>query len=270
MNTIVISLAAIVLYLLTAAGIGATLFRPADAVKPSMPLNLGLGFTAIVLHAVALRFGMVTDGGFDLGVFNASSLVAWIIALIVFTLAARRSLANLALIFFPVAALAIGLELAFSSHRMMPDRTPLGLDLHVALSLLAYSVLSIAALQAVMLTVADRQIRRKRPLGVMHVLPPLATMETLLFQLIGVGWLLLGLGIAAGFIFVEDLFAQHLVHKTVLSLLAWLTFALLLLGRWRYGWRGRIAVRYTLAGFGLLMLAFFGSKAVLELVLNRN
>ena len=94
-------------------------------------------------------------------------------------------------------------------------------------------------------------------------------METLLFQLLAIGLFLLSLGLISGFMFVQDLFAQHLVHKTVLSVLAWLVFAVLLWGRRYRGWRGRTAVRYTLAGFVLLMLAFFGSAVVLQLVLHR-
>lgn len=269
MNTIIISLSAIVLYLVAAGGIGVALFRPGAGARAFLTLNMGLGLTALALHAAVLYQSLVSAAGLNLGLFNAGSLVAWIIAAIVIALAAFRALANLALIIFPVAAIAVGLELVFSSSRVIPEQTPQGLDLHVALSLLAYSILAIAALQAVVLAVADYQLRHKRPLKVMRALPPLATMETLMFQLISVGVALLSLGLITGFIFVEDLFAQHLVHKTALSLLAWLTFVLLLWGRHYRGWRGRTAIRYTLIGFVLLMLAFFGSKAVLELVLHR-
>jgi ABC-type uncharacterized transport system permease subunit len=91
-----------------------------------------------------------------------------------------------------------------------------------------------------------------------------------MFQLIGAGLVLLTLSLITGFLFLEDMFAQHLAHKTILSLLAWLVFAILLLGRYRSGWRGRIAIRWTLGGFISLMLAYFGSKMVLELILNRT
>ena len=103
----------------------------------------------------------------------------------------------------------------------------------------------------------------------LRILPPLAAMESLLFQLLAGGLFLLSLGLISGFMFVENLMAQHLVHKTVLSLLAWCVFALLLWGRHQRGWRGRIAVNYTLGGFALLALAFFGSEFVLQLILHR-
>jgi ABC-type uncharacterized transport system permease subunit len=100
-------------------------------------------------------------------------------------------------------------------------------------------------------------------------MPPLQTMEALLFQIIAVGELLLSVALLSGFVYLEDIFAQHLMHKTVLSIFAWLVFAVLLWGRWRLGWRGKLAIRWTLAGFVALMLAYFGSKFVLELVLQR-
>jgi len=97
----------------------------------------------------------------------------------------------------------------------------------------------------------------------------LQTMEALLFQMLAAGFVMQSLSLATGFMFVEDLFAQHLVHKTVLSILAWFVFAILLWGRWRYGWRGKTAIRWTLGGFVSLLLAYLGSKMVLELVLGR-
>jgi ABC-type uncharacterized transport system permease subunit len=104
----------------------------------------------------------------------------------------------------------------------------------------------------------------------MRAFPPLTLLEGLLFRLIGAGFALLTLALLSGVVFVEDLFAQHLVHKTVLSLLAWATFGALLFGRLRHGWRGRRAVQLTLAAMTLLGLAFFGSKFVLELILERT
>jgi ABC-type uncharacterized transport system permease subunit len=142
-------------------------------------------------------------------------------------------------------------------------------DAHILLSILAYSVLSIGALQAVLLAVQEKHLREKRPGGFIRALPPLQTMETLLFRMIGAGFILLSLALVSGALFVQDLFAQHLVHKTVLSIVAWAVFAILLWGRQRFGWRGRTAIRWTLSGFFSLMLAYFGSKWVLEVVLGR-
>jgi ABC-type uncharacterized transport system permease subunit len=101
----------------------------------------------------------------------------------------------------------------------------------------------------------------------MRKLPPVQTMEHNLFQLITVGFILLTIGFITGIIFIEDLFAQHLVHKTVLSITAWIVFATLLWGRWKYGWRGNTAVKWTITGSIFLVLAYLGSKLVLEFIL---
>ena len=91
-----------------------------------------------------------------------------------------------------------------------------------------------------------------------------------IYGLIALGFVLLTATLLTGVLFVNDLLAQHLVHKTVLSVLSWLVFGGLLLGRWRYGWRGIRAVHWTLTAMALLLLAFFGSKFVYEMVLRRG
>ncbi|MGQ0656846.1 MAG: cytochrome C assembly family protein [Chromatiales bacterium] len=268
MISTILSLATVTLYLLAARGIAYVLLRGPPS-SPPRRLQPALIVAGALLHAILLYSNLLTSQGMNFGVFNAASLVGWIVIVILLGASAFRQVYPLMAFLLPMAALAIGLELAFSPQRILPGRTPLGIELHIALSLLAYSVLTIAALQAVLVAVADYQLRHRRPVKVMQALPPLATMETLLFQLIRVGLFLLSLGLVIGFLSVENLFAQHLVHKTVLSLSAWLVFAFLLWGRHYRGWRGRIAVRYTLSGFVLLALGFFGSEIVLQLILHR-
>jgi len=89
-------------------------------------------------------------------------------------------------------------------------------------------------------------------------------MENFLFQTIRLGFYLLTLSLITGFVFIEDIFSQHLVHKTVLSILAWMIFASLVIGHKIFGWRGKQAIISTQIGFGILLLAYFGSKFVLE------
>jgi ABC-type uncharacterized transport system permease subunit len=151
---------------------------------------------------------------------------------------------------------------------------PMALDwqqqLHATLALLAYATLAVAALLALTLWVQERALRRRDFHGWLRALPPLVQLESLLFRTIAAGFGLLTATLLTGVLFVENLFAQHLVHKTVLSLLSWLAFGALLLGRRRYGWRGVTAARWTLAAMALLVLAYFGSKGVLELILHRR
>ena len=144
------------------------------------------------------------------------------------------------------------------------------IQLHAAFSVFAFAVLSIAAAQALMLALQEHALKAHRFGGPSIVLPAPRTMESMLFQLIGVGFGLLTLALLTGVLFVENLMAQHLVHKTVLSGLSWLVFGTLLWGRWRYGWRGRTAIRMTLSGMAVLLLAYFGSKLVLEILLSRT
>lgn len=269
MSPALTSVAALVLYLIATFRQARTLISATNAADRTMTLPYGWAGAALALHGLGLWRGIHTDAGINLGFFNSASLVMFIIALILIAMSRYRPLASLALIVFPAAALAVLLDLTFTSQRLLPADRPPGVSVHIALSLLAYSVLAIAALEAVLLAVADRLLRQHRPYQVLRALPPLATMEDLLFQLLSVGLFLLSLGLISGFMFVENLLAQHLLHKTVLSLLAWCVFALLLWGRYQRGWRGRIAVHYTLGGFALLALAFFGSEFVLQLILHR-
>ena len=141
---------------------------------------------------------------------------------------------------------------------------------HIAASLLAYALLTLAALQAALLAIQDRQLKHHHPMGIVRLLPPLQLMESMLFELLWAGVAVLAMAIISGFLFVEDIFAQHLVHKTVLTIIAWVIYSVLLWGHHQLGWRSQTAVRLTLVAFVLLVLAFFGSKLVLELILQRG
>jgi ABC-type uncharacterized transport system permease subunit len=118
--------------------------------------------------------------------------------------------------------------------------------------------------------VIDHALRRHALSRLVRALPALDVLESLLFTLVGLGFALLTVSLLTGFLFVDNLFAQHLVHKTVLSIVAWLLFGTLLCGRLFWGWRGRTAVRLTIGGVMVLILAYFGSKLILETVLGRS
>lgn len=267
MHTHLIGILAILLYLTTSLLLALRLARR------ELPLARGgvivLGLIAALLHAGALYPLLLTATGLNLGFFNAAALVGWLMAVLLLTSSLRRPLENLGIALLPMAALTLALAFAYPSEHVMTTSGNWRLDLHILLSVLAYSLLAIAAFQALVLALQDRQLRNRHPGGLIRALPPLQVMESLLMQLIGVGFALLSLALLTGFFFLEDIFAQHLVHKTVLSLVAWAVFATLLWGRWKFGWRGRTAIRWTLGGFVFLMLAYFGSKLVLELLLAR-
>jgi ABC-type uncharacterized transport system permease subunit len=257
------------LYVAAAAMLARRLLRGAAAATLSRRLPLALAAGALLVHGYLLTATLVVDDGLRLGLFNAGSLVAWAVALLLALAASRMPVENLGIALFPVAALFALLGAAMPSGGPLISGSTRGLDLHILSSVLAYSLLTIAVFQAVLLAFQDRHLHNRQPGGIIRALPPLQTMESLLFQMIGVGFVLLSISLLTGLVFLEDIFAQHLIHKTVLSLVAWVVFAVLLWGRWRLGWRGRIAIRWTFAGFVALMLAYFGSKFVLELVLQR-
>lgn len=271
MNTLVLSLSAILLYL--TAAVTSQLSRLHKTGLSPRQFLLSLGIFAVSLHGILLYQSIDTPTGLDLGFFNAVSLATWMIAVLLLLTLLRNSVENLAIILFPLAALSIGLEGFFHAERILPLEKVWGVRMHIFSSFLAYSVLSIAAFQALFLAIQDRQLHKKHPAWILQIFPPLQVMETLLFQMIVIGFLLLSISLATGLMFFTDIFEeivkQHLVHKTILSLLAWLVFAVLLWGRWRYGWRGKTVIQGSLSGFLLLVLAYFGSKLVLELILKR-
>ena len=207
-------------------------------------------------------------GGANLHIASALSVVGAGMAGLTLLMAVRGRMSALAVIVMPIAAVCLGLYAAFG------NRAPLPLDwrlqLHAWSALLAYAALAVAALLAVLLWLQERSLRQRRVSGWPRALPPLIELETLLFRTIAFGFVLLSGALLTGVLFVEDLMAQHLAHKTVFSALSWLAFGALLLGRRRRGWRGRTAVRWTLAAMSLLVLAYFGSGFVLEIVLQRR
>lgn len=230
---------------------------------------VALAVVGLLLHAnYHLWVAWRTPGGPDMHFYSALSLVSLGMAAMTTLAGARGRMAALGVVAFPLAALLLWLY-QHHGHRV-GDGLDWRLQLHAWLALLAYATLAIAALLAVMLWLQERALRRRRFHAWMRALPPLTELEDLLFRTIAVGFVLLTATLLTGVLFVENLFAQHLVHKTVLSVLSWLAFGALLVGRWRYGWRGSRAVGWTLTAMALLLLAFFGSKYVLEQVLHRT
>jgi ABC-type uncharacterized transport system permease subunit len=263
--TTALSLLAIALYVLTGTLLAVRLFRPTASFEKGGLILLGLA--AVALHGVVLARTVPVEEGLRLGFANSASLIGGLIALLLLLSALIRPIENLGIVILPLGALALGLATFRPGYRIMP-MVP-GLEVHVLLSVFAYAILSIAALQSLLLLVQESHLRNKHPGGFVRALPPMQTMEELLFQMIGLGFVLLTLALVSGFAFLNDMFAQHLAHKTLLSILAWAVFGTLLWGRRVLGWRGRTAVRWTLVGFVSLMLAYFGTKLVLEVILRR-
>lgn len=223
---------------------------------------------AVVLHGLAHVLAWREAGGANLHFFSALSLVGLGMAGLTLLVGMRGRMAALGPIVFPLAAAtAVAYMLV---GRQDPQPLEWRVQLHAWCALLAYATLAIAALLAILLWLQEGALRRRELRPWMRALPPLVELESLLFRTITVGFALLTATLLTGVLFVEDLMAQHLAHKTVFSVLSWLAFGALLLGRWRRGWRGATAVRWTLAAMVLLVLAYFGTGLVLELILRRR
>ncbi len=258
------ALLAIALYLAAAGGLARPLLGGG---QPLNRLALGLAGAAVLIHA-GILLGM-HRGALDLHFFAALSLVAFVVSALTLLVNASRPVAALGVIVFPLAAVLVAVD-SFLAPSTQPQSMDWQIKLHVTMALLAFGVLSIAAVLAILLAIQERALRHRQFGHWLRALPPLTLTETLLFRLISAGFVLLTLTLLTGVLFVDNLFGQHLVHKTVLSIVAWLVFGVLLYGRWRHGWRGTRAVNLTLIGMAVLLLAFFGSKVVLELVLHRQ
>jgi ABC-type uncharacterized transport system permease subunit len=232
---------------------------------------------AIGLHGVLLVHGVYVDGQLRFGFAHALSATLWITALIVGLESLASASRGLFLLVLPLAAVTAVLPLAFPGAVLGQATDAPMFRVHLLLAILAYSLLTIAAMQALLMASMDRRLHGEVAAGsgrlahFLDRLPPLLAMETVLFRLIGAGFLVLTATLVSGIFFSEEVFgrALRLDHKTVFTFAAWFVFGALLVGRMVFGWRGRTALRWTLTGFAMLMLAYVGSRFVLEVLLRR-
>ena len=260
-----------ILTLLSAAvAVAAYLFAGLRAVQAregkTVLLALALG---LLLHGLVLITSVQALGG-RLGLTQALSLLTWQSALLLALLSQVSALRPLRTSIYPLAAAGVVLAALLPTNPGGSAPHDWRIALHAALSIFAAGLLTLAAAQAVALALIDRLLHSPDQLAKVLRLPPMQASEDWLFQLIAAGFFVLSLALLSGLIFVDDLFAQHLVHKTVLSIVAWLIFAALLMGRRRWGWRGKRAVRWALSGYAALLMSYFGSKLVLEQILGRH
>jgi ABC-type uncharacterized transport system permease subunit len=223
---------------------------------------------ALALHVVALYQATIADNSLHISVTTALSLIAWQSASLLWMFCLKEKLHSLGVVPYPVAALLVLVDafMPASGNTIPLDDWKIGL--HIIFSVLSAGLLTLASITAVALAILDHVLRRPGNLALAQRMPPLQTLENFLFQLIWIGFFLLSLTILSGLLFVHDLFGQHLAQKTILTICAWVMFAILLWGRVRYGWRGRVAIRWALSGYATLVAAYFGSKLILEQILG--
>lgn len=263
----------ILLHVLVAALYAAVAWvRWPSAVPPRGGTGAGrfLLILALVLHAVAVGAAIVRADGLDLSFVNALSLVAGLAVLAAWSTGLLRTLPGVAAVVLPVAAVCALLPPIAVSHRVAFAGEPWAAA-HIAIALVAYALFVVVALQALVMTGLEKKLHRGLADATAHPTPPLLTLERYMFRLLTVGFALLTLTLASGMLFSEELFGKPvtLTHKNVFSVAGWLVFAVLLIGRWRYGWRGRTALKWILGGTLLLVLGYLGSKFVREIILGR-
>lgn len=258
-------------YLASAAWLVSSVYRADERVaRQRHRWGVALGTVAVVLHAVLLWTQVLSRSDLAPSLAEAASLFGWPVGLIAIAFSwARPRVAGVGAILAAVAGIVASFSLG-GAPGFAAKQHNWEMGAHIVLSITAYSLVTVAAALSIASALLDRRLHRRQPLGWLAILPPLETLESGTFQALSAGFALLTLSLFSGFVFVDDLFAQDLSRKSAFSVLAWVVFAILLFGRWRFGWRGRTASRWTVSGFVLLGLAYFGSKFVLESILGRH
>jgi ABC-type uncharacterized transport system permease subunit len=256
------------LYVLAAVLLWLSVRKPAQGLRKMALVLTIIGF---FFHAWAQFTHWYGKAALDVGLTHLLSLCALVIMLLLISSTlTRRALFSAGLVALPLAAVVVLLEWILPNQVIRMEHASAGTAVHIVSSVLAFGLLSIAGVYALFVYIIDHFLRHHHLNPLVRSLPALEVLEDLLIKLIAAGFLLLTVSLLSGIMFINDIFAQHLVHKTTLSILAWLVFGVLLFGRWRYGWRGSTAVRLTLAGIVLLLLSYFGSKLVLEVILGES
>ncbi len=266
MNPAYPGLAAAAFYLIGA-------FTQINALARKAPVRrrrlLWLTTPGIMLHALTAYLVLHQADGINIGIPAVASLIGFTLVLFVYIGSLWQPLENLFVMVLPLGALTVAASITSNGPIVPWAEFGDGLLVHVLISILAYTVLAMAAGQSIILAFQERSLRQKTAIGFVRLLPPLQTMETLLFQLLWVGLVTLTLAIGSGFLFLTNMFAQSVVSHTILATASWVIFAGLLAGRYAFGWRSTVATRATLGGFTLLLFAYFGSKLVIEILSGR-
>ncbi len=242
------------LYVGAAGMLGRSLWQQQRLCYP----GIALGITALILHFVELY--PLLPGSWASASGNIYSLTLWTMALLLTLAQGLPAARPLAVLLYPLTALSLPLITRIADPGTATD---LGFRVHLGLSVLTLSLVVLAGLQALILFLQERSLHSGQPGLLAAKLPPLQESEGLLFKLITLAFFLLSLSLASGLAYPADLYSYRMVHKTVLALLAWIIFGALLGGRLVRGWRGPVAVRWTLWGSLTLLLAYFGSLRAL-------
>jgi ABC-type uncharacterized transport system permease subunit len=227
--------------------------------------------TALIIHAYGLYSALFSDAGMRFSFSFALSLMMWLAVLIYWMESFMARMEGMQPMVLPLAAVCALLPLVFPQVHLIAHAQATGFKLHFLTAMLAYSLLTLSALHAIFMGFTENALHKRLLKHSLNSLPALMVMESLLFRMLMAGFSLLTLTVGSGVFFSEILFGKPMVidHKTLFAFASWGIFATLLIGRHAWGWRGKRALRWTLAGFSLLILAYVGSRFVGEVVLGR-
>lgn len=225
----------------------------------------------LVLHGYLLYEHLFTGGGMNLGFVYVVSLILWLTMLVYWVARFFYPIGSLQTLVLPLAAVGVLMPAIFPAEHPLPGNPSFALDAHILAAMLVYSLLTIAALHATLMSLVEKRLHHATLPRVLQALPPLLTMETLLFRIIGAGFIVLTLTLLSGVVFSEQVFGKpwQFNHKMLFGFISWGVFAALLMGHHFYGWRGRKAVHWTMSGYIFLLLAYLGTKFVMEVLLHR-
>ena len=226
---------------------------------------------ALIIHAWGLNDALFAEAGMRFSFSFALSLMMWLAALIYWLESFMARMEGMQPMVLPLAAACTILPVIFPNVHLVAHAQATGFKLHFLAAMLAYSLLTLSALHAIFMGFTERALHNRSMKRSLASLPPLLTMESLLFKMLLIGFVLLTLAVGSGLFFSEELFGKPMSidHKTLFAFASWGIFATLLIGRHAWGWRGKRALRWTLAGFALLILAYVGSRFVAEVILGR-
>ena len=261
----------VMLYALASVLAIRSLVKPAATLlsRQNRMLLLAL-ISSLVFHGILLKLQIFTGEGLNLSFGYAMSLVMWVITLLYLVTGLFRCATNIGAVILPLDIITLIIVMFLPSNTLIASGSPL-LHLHIAIAVLAYSLLALAGIQALFVNSQEKALRKNQAKQINLKLPPQEAKEALLFHLLWGGFILLSLTLVSGIFFSEQIFGKAFVinHHIVLSASAWLVFGIFLFGHWRWGWRGRNAMHWTIGGLSLLILGYFGTKFVLEFMLGR-
>ena len=243
-------------------------WRIAKLAEKNLKLHSSMIALGLTLHGWLLVHDVFAGAGINLGFFLALSAILWLTVLIYWLVNLKHPLYSLqAFVLPPAAVFALLPALNTQNHFLSTAGANLLLT-HIGIALVAYSLFTFATLHALIMLVSERSLHQKKSWIQLPDFPPLLVMEKLLFRVISLGFILLTITLVSGMVFSEEIFGKiaQFNHKTIFSIAAWVIYGWLLFGHYQYGWRGKKAIKLTLIGFVLLLLAYVGTKFILEVI----